>query len=282
MTRLVGVIGHPLGHSISPAFQQAALDHLGLDIRYQAWDTPPGQVANLMLRLRGPEHLGASVTVPYKEVALGLVDDLDGLARRIGAINTLVNREGKLIGYNTDAGGFLRALKEEGGFQPRGRRAVVLGAGGAARAVAFALAGEGAASIAIINRTRERALALAEELRPVEAQALAPQDPGVARALGGCHLVVNCTSVGMRHSSTEGESPLKAELIPPQALVYDLVYNPPLTPLLRAAQGRGARTLGGLAMLVYQGAEAFQLWTGREAPLEVMMRAAREALERVA
>ncbi|MDP2952426.1 MAG: shikimate dehydrogenase, partial [Chloroflexota bacterium] len=171
-----------------------------------------------------------------------------------------------------------RALREDGGFDPKGKRAVLLGAGGAARAAAFALAGAGAGSIAIVNRTPERAQALASALATVQPRVEAFPWDQVGRALEGCHLLVNCTSLGMKHSPAEGESPLPAVLIPREALVYDIVYNPLNTPFLVEAQKAGARTLGGLGMLVYQGAASFQLWTGREAPVDIMFQAARKAL----
>ena len=280
MTKYLAIIGYPLRHSVSPSFQQAAIDHCGLDVRYDIWETGPVHLRERVDGMRRPEILGANVTVPYKEVVLPLVDELDGLARRIGAVNTIVNRGGRLMGYNTDAGGFLRALRDEAGFEPQGKRAVILGAGGVARAAGFALADSGIGSIAIINRTFERAERLARDLKSpgLEVTALPFVSERLEEALAHCDLLVNCTSIGMRYSPTEGQSPLEAELIPEEALVYDLVYNPVETPLLKDAKAAGARTLGGLAMLVYQGAASFELWTGGEAPLDIMFEAAREAI----
>ena len=284
MTQRVGIVGHPLQHSISPIFQRAALDHLSLDIAYEAWDTPPGDLAGLLAWLRRmPDALGANVTVPYKEDVFALVDRREGDAELLGAVNTLVAREGELTGHNTDAIGFLRALTEDGGFDAKGRRVLVLGAGGAGRAVVVALARSGAAHIAIANRTVERAQALAglSARHGAVATVAEPTHQALQRELAErpWDLIVNATSVGMRHSATEGGSPLAVELIPQGVLVCDLVYNPLVTPLLQAAQSAGALALSGLPMLVYQGAESFRLWTGLQPPVGVMMAAAREALE---
>jgi len=283
MTKKVGLIGYPLGHSISPLFQQAAFDYLGLDIRYELWQTERAQLPAVVEGIRQPSKLGANVTMPYKEAVLPLLDELDELAASIRAANVIVNREGKLIGYNTDAEGFMRALRQDGGFEPEGKRIVLLGAGGAARAAGFALVKAKARSLIISNWPPEWdwALALASDLKSFGAETVAVPWGGerLGEALATCDLVVNCTSVGMKHSATEGQSPLSAELIPKQALIYDVVYNPIETPLLTDAKKVGARTLSGLRMLVYQGAAAFELWTGIEAPVDIMFKEARRGLE---
>jgi shikimate dehydrogenase len=273
--QVVGLIGYPLRHSISPRFQQAAFDFLGLPVEYQAWETPPERVAEVLERVRRPDCLGINVTVPHKQSVLPWLDALDEAAATIGAVNTIRNEGGRLRGFNTDLSGFLRPL-EERGVELDGARAVVVGAGGAARAVAFALARAGVAELTLAARRIEPAQALTSDLEPhargrVRAVPLAAVAPGY-------DLLVNCTSVGMLHAPGEGQSPLRREQIDPEALVYDLVYNPPLTPLLGLAQALGARTLGGLAMLVYQGAAAFELWTGQKPPIGLMMARAEEAL----
>ncbi|MSQ21859.1 MAG: shikimate dehydrogenase [Dehalococcoidia bacterium] len=277
-TLTVGIIGYPLGHSISPAFQQAAFDHYGIDVRYLVWETPPEGLAQRIQSLRAPIVLGANVTVPHKEAVRSSLDSLSEAAQRTGAVNTIVNRNGLLEGHNTDITGFLRALREDGGFDPRGKRVLLLGAGGAARAVAYALASAGVASLTIANRTVERAQRLIQVLSIGAIAKVVPMERDALAAGDAWDLIVNTTTLGMVHSQGDGQSPLPVELIPPHALVYDLVYNPPETPLLREARRAGAATLGGLAMLVYQGAEAFQLWTDKEAPLPVMFEAARKAL----
>ncbi len=282
MTKSVGVIGHPLKRSLSPVFQQAALDHRGLDVRYEAWPTPEEKLGKTVAGLRAPDRLGANVTIPHKEAALHLLDESDDLCRRVGAVNTIVNREGRLYGHNTDVAGFLRALREDGGFDPAGVSVLVAGAGGAARAVAVALIDAGAASITFINRTYPRAAKLVEEIGPQVGSAELNALPDVyaswrASAIS-CRLLINCTSVGMAGRKEEKGSPVPIELIPPDALGFDLIYSPAKTPLMAAAEKRGAGVLGGLPMLIYQGAESFRLWTGLEAPLDVMFRAARAGL----
>jgi shikimate dehydrogenase len=280
MTKFVGLIGHKLSHSISPQFQQAAFDYLSLDMRYEVWETNKDDLPEVVEGMRDAAKLGANVTIPHKEAVLPLLDDVDNDARRIGAVNTIVNRGGKLTGYNTDAGGFMRALRDDGAFSPRNKRVVLLGAGGAARAVGFALVDTGVRSLIILNRSVERGRALAWDLKvsDTEVVALSWKDGNTLTALGECDLLVNCTSVGMKDGSGEGKSPLGIGLIPKRALVYDVVYNPLETPLLAAAKKAGARTLGGLPMLVYQGAASFELWTGKSAPIDIMMRVAKRAL----
>jgi shikimate dehydrogenase len=272
----VGVVGFPIGHSISPAIHQAAFDALGIPARYERWEVAPADLPAWVAALRAPQTLGANVTVPHKEAVVPLLDALSPTARAIGAVNTIVHRDGQLYGDNTDAAGFLRALDEVGGV-PRGAPAVLLGAGGAARAVAYALLQAGIGALAIFNRHAERARALAVALQahaqvPVEGFPLdAPQR---AERLARCALLVNTTSVGLHGD----ERLLPPAEVPAHALVVDIIYNPPQTPLLADAERRGARTLNGLPMLVYQAALAFECWTGHQPPLERMFAAARAAL----
>ncbi len=281
MTKRIFLIGHPVGHSVSPAFQQAALDHYALDVRYEAMDVDAPSLPRVVEALRDPDVMGANVTVPHKEALLALLDELEEQARLIGAVNTIENRRGALIGHNTDAQGFLKALKEDAGFDPGGKTALVLGAGGAARAVTVALAGAGVKSLVIANRTLERARALVEDVRPLlpSAEAVALRPESLALAAANSQIIVNCTSLGMSGGTGQGETPIGADLIPSQVLVCDLVYNPRETPLLREASKAGARVLGGLPMLVYQGATSFELWTGEKAPVKVMFEAAEKAFK---
>lgn len=278
----LGIIGYPLRHSLSPIFQQAAIDHLGLDIVYQAWPTPQDGLAIRVTGLRTPTVLGANVTIPHKEACLPLMDELDALVEKVGALNTIVNRSGRLHGYNTDVEGFLRALREDAGFEPQGKRVLIAGAGGAARAVVVALAEAGAASVTVINRTFHRATRLVEELRAavgeMQLNALPDMYASWAATAVGCHLLVNCTSVGSGGSDQEKGSPVPEDVIHPGVLVYDLIYRPAETVLMRTARQRGARVIGGLPMLIYQGAASFKIWTGLEAPVDVMFAAARSAL----
>ncbi|HEX75275.1 MAG TPA: shikimate dehydrogenase [Dehalococcoidia bacterium] len=289
MAQYIGVIGYPLKHSLSPDFQQAALDYYQLDIHYEVWETKVKDLSSRINQLRQPQNLGANVTVPYKETALHLIDEVDNLASLIGAVNTIANRDGKLVGFNTDAHGFLQALRDDGKFEPENKCVVILGAGGAARAVSFALLQENVTSLVIMNRTPARAEALVDRLTEyavdkrirTEVIALLWQDSRLREALEHCQLIVNCTTLGMEYSSQQEQSPLTADLIPKGALVYELVYNPSETPLLRMAREAGAGILGGLPMLVHQGAASFKLWTGKEAPLDIMFLAAKQALLKV-
>ena len=282
MSKLVGIIGYPIRHSISPVFQQAALDYYSLDATYQAWEVEPQSLPEFVNGLRSPDTLGINVTVPHKEAVMSHLDRIDDWAATAGAVNTVVNECGKLVGHNTDGSGFLRALEEHGHFSPEGRSVLILGAGGSAKAVALALARRGIARITIANRTLRRAQELAELIGKhgprVEAIPLAPSEDAFVSAATACNLLVNCTTIGMKHGPDEKGSPIPAQLIPSGVLVYDLVYNPPETTLLREAARSGATTLGGLPMLVYQGAASFEFWTGKSAPVEVMLKAAKAAL----
>ena len=282
MTRTVGLIGDPVAHSVSPAFQQAAFDALGIAARYEAWRIPAAELPERVVSLRDAAVLGANVTVPHKRAVMPLLDEIDPAARRTGAVNTVVNHAGRLIGFNTDVTGFITALRAEGGLEPAGLRVAVLGAGGAARAVVWGLLETRTAHVLVLNRTVARAAELAAEPAGGPGRIAVgplPDDPAAAaRLLAGYDLLVNCTSIGMRHSVAETALPVPLEAIPPGAFVADIVANPLETPLLRAAAGRGCRTLGGLAMLVRQGAASFELWTGQPAPLDVMFAAARRAM----
>jgi shikimate dehydrogenase len=291
MSKCLGLIGSPLRHSISRYFQQAALDYYRLDIQYENWETPPAELPNMVSNLRKPQNLGANVTVPYKETILPLLDTVDDLAGSIGAVNTIVKKENELVGANTDAYGFVEALDKERHFDPRGKQVVMLGAGGVARAVGFALLERKIASLAITDGISERASGLANDLIGCVAEgspgskdsgpsisAFEWQNLDSAGTLATCGLIVHCTTIGMKDSPQEGQSPLRLEVIPKDVLVYDVVYNPGLTPLLRLAREAGADTLGGLPMLVYQGAASFKLWLGREAPVDIMLKRAKEML----
>lgn len=280
MTAKLGIIGFPIGHSISPIFQQAALDHLGVDATYKAWEVVPDDVASFLQELRNPDVLGINVTVPHKEAVIPHLDQVDDWAAAAGAVNTVVYWEGRLGGYNTDGTGFLRALREAGGFDPQDRRTLVLGAGGAARGVTLALIRAGVSRLTVANRTVERARQLVKQAQDssVEAHAIPLEGHELAEAAAAAELIVNCTSVGMHHGPDQTGSPLPAGLIPSKSLVNDLVYNPMETPLLREAAQAGASTLGGIHMLVYQGAASFEMWTGRDAPVAIMLEAATRAM----
>lgn len=281
MTRQVKLIGHHLGHSISPVFQQAAIDKYGLDVKYGLLELEPHQVEAAMQQLRQEEYLGANVTVPYKQTVMPFLDSIDELATKIGAVNTIVNRSGKLTGHNTDAEGFLQALVQEGAFNPEKKNTIILGTGGVARAAGFILIKEKVSSMTIVGRNPEhiKGLKLSLEAAGMKINTATYDDSNLADVVAKCDLLVNCTSVGMKYSETEGQSPLEARLIPRGIFVYDVVYNPRETCLLKDARQAGAKTLGGLPMLVYQGAASFELWTNMKAPVNLMLQIAGQALE---
>lgn len=275
-TQLVALLGDPVAHSLSPRMHAAAFAALGLRWAYVALRVLPSDLPEAVRGLRALGFAGANITVPHKEAAAQLVDRLDEVARACGAVNTIVFGEGRrAYGYNTDVAGVRRTL-EHMGFRAAGSRAAVLGAGGSARAVCVALAQEGAAEILLFARRVERAEFLAGQMStlfPRVRFAAHPLEPSALRAhLREADLLVNATPVGM-HPDRDASPVSSPDLLHPRMAVFDLVYQPPRTRLLQLAEQAGARTIGGLLMLAYQGAASFELWTGKPAPVEVMLQA---------
>ena len=278
MPDFIGLIGYPVKHSISPYFQQAALDYYHLDIHYQLWETSPEKLKSTVAELKKPQNLGANVTTPYKETVLPLLDEVDEQASLIRAVNTIARKGDKLLGFNTDADGFITALRSEGKFSPEGVEAVILGAGGAARAVCFSLVQNKVSSLTIMDGILDKSKALVEHINRYVTRAglktriavLPWQSVNSADTFERSRLIVHCTTMGMKYSPQQEQSALSGDVIPEGILVYDLVFNPRVTPLLQLAQKAGADILGGLPMLVYQGAASFELWTGRKAPVDIM------------
>lgn len=263
----LALIGDPVAHSLSPRMHNAALRALGLPGDYHALAVPPEQLIDTIRRLSARGYRGFNVTIPHKQAILPLVHELSAAARAIGAVNAVVIDGGKLTGHNTDAPGFMSGLTQAC-FNAAGKRALVLGAGGGARAVVFALTQAGA-RVSVWNRTPERAHTLAQDFHA------APVLPAAKLRLGDYDLLVNATSVGMAPHDEQSPFALNDPALS-LPCVYDLVYNPRETRLLREARARGAQTIGGIEMLLQQGAEAFRLWTGLDAPLAAM-RAALDA-----
>jgi shikimate dehydrogenase len=279
-TRLCALLGDPIGHTVSPAMHNAAFAGLGLDFVYLPFRVRPDDLPAAVAGLRALNARGFNVTIPHKVAVIPLLDGLDPLAEKVGAVNTVVNNEGELRGYNTDAAGFLRSALEAG-IEPEGRRVVVLGAGGASRAVSYVLAERGA-DLAILNRIEELDWAeniaqLIEDVVGRKVRVLELRDDLLAEALAGAGVVVNATSVGM--SPLVDASLVPAGLFRPDMVVFDVVYNPVETRLLREAKAAGARTVSGVDMLAWQGALAFEKWTGQPAPIDLMRRTAAAALE---
>jgi shikimate dehydrogenase len=277
--RRVGLIGWPVEHSLSPAMHNAAFQALGFGWRYELLAVLPGQLGAALSDLKAGDFGGANVTVPHKSAVMAYLDGIDDAARSIGAVNTIAMQEERLIGYNTDAPGFVCALREAG-LEPSGRRALLLGAGGAARAIAYALAQAGC-TVAIYNRTAMRAAELVHHMQDLGLCAPVAWVPGEA-ALGELDLarfdlLVNATTAGMWPNGEATPWP-EALTLPSHWTVFDLVYNPLETRLLRQARQADARIIDGLGMLVWQGALAFELWTGQKPPADLMRAAALEAL----
>ena len=270
MTKRVVLIGHPVAHSLSGAMQQAAFDALGIDARYELWDRRQIELAEAIAQLRGDDFLGANVTIPHKEHVVPLVDRLTEDAQATGAVN-VISREGKkLVGHNTDVPGFKAALDKLVGKQKMPRQAVVLGAGGGARAVVHALITEGFQRVVVFNRHLHRGEALVRHFgrsaSHMDLRAMPWHESVLEAELAKTKLLVNATSVGL----TPGETPIPAELLPPDLLVMDLVYNPPQSQLLKDAAAARCVAMNGEQMLLHQGALSFELWTGKAAPIEVM------------
>jgi len=280
-TRICGVIGDPIEHTMSPVMHNAAFNELGLDYLYIAFRVRKEELGKAIEGMRALNIIGLNVTIPHKVTIIPFLDELDPLVERIGAVNTVVNSDGVLQGYNTDATGFLQALLDRG-VKPKGKNVVILGAGGASRAISFILADRGA-NLVILNRLLELDWAekLAYEITEAfkkEVKALELDEDNLATVLEGADILVNATSVGM--SPDTDETPVPAKLLKPSLVVFDVVYNPTQTRLMREAEAAGAKTIGGLDMLVWQGALAFEKWTGQKPPVDLMKKEAMKVLEK--
>lgn len=271
-TRIVGIFGDPVAHSLSPRMHNAALAAAGIDAVYVPFHVEPARLPAAVEAIRALAIAGVNLTIPHKEAACALVDELDPAAAAVGAVNTIVNRNGRLTGYNTDGIGLLRALAGELGVAVAGKRVLLLGAGGAARAGLVALAGAGAAWIGVANRTVDRADRLLQELAPqlqeTVCAALPLEGESLAAALGEpVDLLINSTSLGLRDESWS--LPL-ATLVRGDGRIYDMVYGPQATPLVAAARRAGLSAADGRGMLAGQGEAAFSLWFGCDPPPGIM------------
>jgi shikimate dehydrogenase len=279
MKQVFGVFGDPISHSLSPAMHNAAFSALGMDCIYHAFRVSPEKLEKAILGAEAMGFGGLNLTVPLKEAALKLeCIKPDPLAEKIGAINTVAFRKsGEIVGYNTDGLGAKKALLEAA-VEIKGSKIVVIGAGGASRAVVFQLAADGA-EITIVNRTEERAVELAKEIKGI----ISPErikGTGVSelrRLLKEADVLINTTTLGMTPNTDTTIATAKE--LRPDIVVFDIVYNPLETRLLREAKAAGAKTVSGVLMLIYQGAEAFKLWTGIEPPVEIMKKTVLEALQ---
>jgi shikimate dehydrogenase len=273
MTLRLGLIGFPVEHSLSPSFQQPALDALGIDATYELWPTPLEELEQRVATLRDETVLGANVTVPHKQAVIPFLDQLSDIAARAEAVNTIINRNGKLHGDNTDVFGLARSLTDAGVNQVE-FRAVVLGAGGAARGAVLAIESLGASLITIANRTPSRAEALAATVPGVAVEITGLESSALLESMQAADLVINATSLGWKADEMP-VSPAAFTQLPKDCLVVDLTYRD--TAFLEAAKQHQLRTLDGLPMLVYQGAKSLELWTDRPVPVDLMMQCAQQA-----
>jgi len=276
-TTLVGVFGHPIAHTASPPMHNAAFAALEMNWAYLAFNVDPANLRSALLGARDMGLRGVNLTVPHKILALDIVDEVDVDARKLGAVNTVSIENGKLRGFNSDGYGIAKAIREEFNFGFKGKRVLVLGAGGGGRGIAVKAALDGALRVYVANRTASKIAPIAAEIaktksdcRPVDLNAEA-----LARVMPDVDLLINATSVGLKEGETLG---LPASLFTPQLFVYDIIYRPAETELLKTAAEAGARTANGLSMLLHQGIKSFEIWTGRKAPLAVMRRALRAAV----
>lgn len=279
-TRICGLLGYPVAHSYSPAMHNAAFQTLGINWVYLPLPVAAQCLATAVAALRAFNLAGVNVTVPYKKAVLPLVDELTTAAKNIGAVNVIVNRAGKLTGDNTDGAGFIRGLEAEANFTIAGKEAVVLGAGGAARAVAVQLALTGVKHLTILNRTPTKGEQIVSKIKKlgVDAKIMLWNEPNWRQAIKAADLVVQASSVGM-HPNTQQCLPVKASDFRRDQVVCDLIYNPSQTIFLQRAALAGAQTFNGLGMLLYQGVLAFELWTDRSAPVELMRQVLLQKME---
>ena len=279
-TKVTGLFGYPVEHSFSPAMHNAAFSRLGLDYVYVPFCVKPEELSAAAAGIRGMNLAGVNVTIPHKTAVMKFVDNLAPEAQLIGAVNTIVNRDGRLTGYNTDAPGFVAALSREAGVEPAGKQVTIIGAGGAARAVAIQLALEGVEKVTLSSPFPQEIISIKKVITSAAAASVAEaawDETAISLAAANSDIIINATPLGM-HPNKNDMPPLRFDGIPEGVLVCDLIYNPGETKLLKKAKEQGHPVMNGMGMLLYQGVIAFELWTGREAPVEVMRKALVKAI----
>ena len=279
-TRVCGVIGDPIEHTLSPIMHNAAFEALKLDYVFLAFKVKPAEVGNAISGMRALTIHGLNVTMPHKNAVIKYLDEVDPAGKTIASANTILNKDGRLLGFNTDGVGALNAL-EQNGVEPRGKKVLLLGAGGAAKAIAYTLSQE-ADELVILNRTPKPAAELADLLKQkfkkkISAGELSPS--AVKDNLADADVLINATSVGMKPNANQ--TPVAPEWLKPDLAVMDIVYNPIETKLAKDAKAAGAKVVSGVEMLIYQGAASFEIWTACKAPVEVMRKAALNHLRTV-
>lgn len=279
-TKTLGIFGYPISHTLSPAMHNAVIKALGLDMAYLPFEVKPSNLKEAINGIKSLGIIGVNITIPHKESVIRFLDAISEEARLVGAVNTIVNKDRKLIGYNTDGSGYIASLKEELGFNPKSKRIIIIGAGGAARGILAALAAQKPKSITVANRTLSRAVSLIkafkEKFRDTRFEAIDLDNNMLKIFFNRVDLLINTTSVGMKQGKA---LKIPLETLPKIAIVSDIIYNPLETLLLKKAKKLGLTTHGGLGMLVHQGARSFKLWTGMDAPMNVMRKAALKALK---
>ncbi len=278
-TKLVAIFGDPVEHTLSPAIHNLAFDSLGLNLVYAPFHVRPVDLKAAVSSIRALGFAGANITIPHKEKVMRFLDDLDHHAREAGAVNTIVNKKGRLIGYNTDGIGYLLSLREDTGFAVKGKKVIILGAGGASRAIFYAILDAKPGSVVISNRTPKRAEDLAREFgkkfKKTVIRTIPFEKSFLSEEARDADLLINTTSLGMMN---QGRLDFPVDHLPEGSVVSDIVYRPLDTELLKRARKRGLKTHDGLSMLVRQGSIGFELWTGKKAPVEAMKKAALKAL----
>jgi shikimate dehydrogenase len=276
-TRVCAVIGDPVEHSLSPVIQNAAFYALNLDVIYTAFRVKPSDVANALSGIRALGVLGLNVTMPHKEAVIAHLDWIDDTAKFLNTVNTIHHKNGKMLGYSTDGIGAFRALKENGS-DPQGKRVLIFGAGGAARSIAHALIQE-ADELVILNRTVSEAEKLSELLKRKFGKKISVgslSSEVVKEKISDSDILLNTTSAGMNPNINQ--SLVMSDILKSDLTVMDIVYNPYKTQLAKDAQAAGIKVISGVEMLIYQGAAAFEIWTGQQAPVQVMRKAALEQM----
>lgn len=279
-TKLIGILGYPLAHSLSPVMHNAAFEECGLNNIYLPIQVLPENLKTVVNGIKKMNFSGFNVTIPYKVEIMKYMDEIDDYAKAIGAVNTVTINNGVMKGYNTDGIGFLRSFEESTGNKIDGRNVFIIGAGGAARAIAFTMAMNNAKKIYICNRTFEKSEMLSNDINksfPECSYTIPMSLNEMKEAINDSNILINCTSIGM-HPHME-VSPIDKKLLFKDLTVCDVIYNPSKTKLLRDAEEIGCKIVIGLPMLVYQGVEAFELWTGRKAPVNTMFQVVEKALD---
>lgn len=278
MTKFCYLIGNPVEHSVSPIMYNAAFKKLKLDFLYLSLKTEAKDLKNNILMLKGKDVQGANITIPFKVSVMRYLDKVEKLAKEIGAVNTILNDNGKLIGFNTDGPSALKALEKY--ENPKEKKIVILGAGGAARAITYFLLKKCPKELVIINRTFSKAKKLEKKLKNfypnVTIKAFPLQPKYLKKELNNAEIIINCTSVGMFPNINE--TPIPKKILKKDSFLMDIIYNPLETRLLREAKEKGLRTINGVEMLVYQGAISFEIWTGKRAPINLMKKVVLKAL----